>query len=587
MRPAIAGDSSESLQVAGYLFMKLSLVLRPAHAHTGSTRTPRTSDARPPQDPPVTPTRTGGGADWKGVTAPMHQSHGPTPARQLATMRQPLHLPALPAIIERAPRRPLPVPGRRGPLPRYGFVVAVIAAHDAEHRLGATLDALDTQTRRPDAVVVVADRCQDATVVTALTHGATVVETSGNHHGKAGALELALSEVLAMVDDDDVVLILDDDVAPAADFVAAGLARLWATPTVPTTPSGWRPAARRRWRGAERVPTPASVVHGSPVGPHPLGTHWPGGRGPRDGGATMVLAGALGEVASARADGTLPDPSGRYGVLDVLACDPCAELTGALASLGHHAVAPPGCTTTRHDPQPSTPEALFHHRRQNQHATLSALGAHGIGRSTRSAVATQARLSAEVSLPALAATTLGVVAVTGGPTTALAATLAVAAGLWVVERAVATRGQGRVLPVELLAGLARAGAGGAGVVAGTGRWLGGVRWRRPLWRHPASGQVLARRPAPFAAMRATQLVRVQGSAIAIERTTPAPDVVADRWRRRALGGCAGSLALVVAITLPAALPVPMAVLIGVWAVAVAVASTLRLLATGWRSRPWR
>ena len=51
-------------------------------------------------------------------------------------------------------------------------ITVIIPAHDEEHTLGATLDSLDRQTRRPASVWVVANNCTDATEQVAVLHGA-------------------------------------------------------------------------------------------------------------------------------------------------------------------------------------------------------------------------------------------------------------------------------------------------------------------------------------------------------------------------------------------------------------------------------
>lgn len=516
----------------------------------------------------------------------MNQPHGPTPARNLATMRSPLHPAGLGTIIERRPRQPLPSPGRRIPLPRYGFVVAIVVAHEAEHRLTATLDSLDAQTRRPDAVIVVADRCTDATVVTALVHGATVVETSDNHQGCPGALDLALAEVLSIVDEDDVVLMVGDGVALTPTFVATGLRQLWstsptrnrwgrtaqppslitATPAFPASTTGSLTASRGSVRRGATGRCPAGL----------LGAGWPGGQG-LSGSATMVLAGALKEVAAARRARTMDHHTGGSGALDPSAVHPEMELLVALDALGHRTATTDEALAIRHTGTPPGPRDLFHARRQTQRVLLTALGSHGVGRHTRRSAAVIPRLGVELAAPLAAAAGLATLAATGGPVVPLAAAIGVATLLWAAERAWATRHAGRHLPGELVRGLVRATAAGAGVVTGTWEWLVGLRWRRKVWRHPVSGRVLARRPGPFPSAPPVSLVRVPGAAIVIERSAQAPDVVAERWRRRALAGCAGTLTLVTVVGLPVLFPLPMAAAVGAWATVTAVVSVNRLV----------
>ncbi len=507
----------------------------------------------------------------------MTQPPGPSPARHLATMRHPVHPAGLATIIERRPRRPIPTPVPQGPLPRYGFVIAVVVAHEAEHRLATTLESLDTQTRRPDAVVVVADRCTDATVVTALVHGATVVETSDNPHGWAGGLNLALREVLALVDDDDAVLIVSDHAVVAPRFVAAGLAELWA-PT-PTEPS-------RRLRGSRRPPglvvsTPAVAGRPASRARRPggvlrplIGAGWPARHSLGSADATMALAGALRDVAASRVT-TTHDPA-PPDVFDVTSPSPTAELTVMLDALGYRVMQPDRCLTTTSSATAPGSDEFFAAARDTQHALLAAAGRPSATRRVRCWARTQGAPLLTVAFPIVASATLAAVLATGGPALPLAVAVGLAALACTGERAWAARHVGRHLGAELARGLARATAGAAGVVVGTWGWLADLRLRRKVWRHPVSARVLARRRGPFDSLRDVSLVRVGGSAIAIERSGSAPDVLVERWRRRALAASAGGLALVVTIVLPLTLPVPSAVAVALWATGTTVVSVVRI-----------
>ena len=107
-----------------------------------------------------------------------------------------------------------------------GRVVAVIAAHNEEGCIGATLQSLADQARRPDEVFVVADRCTDRTAEIARSFGARVFETSDNRHRKAGALNQALSAVIADLEFTDQVLLMDADTVLSPGFLAAAERRL-------------------------------------------------------------------------------------------------------------------------------------------------------------------------------------------------------------------------------------------------------------------------------------------------------------------------------------------------------------------------
>src|SRR4051794_34138287 len=99
-------------------------------------------------------------------------------------------------------------------------------AHNEEAGILLALEALGTQGRTPDEVVVIADNCVDSTALVARTWGANVHITVDNQDKKAGALNQVLSELLPTLDDDDVILVQDADSFLDPDFIAAGLAEL-------------------------------------------------------------------------------------------------------------------------------------------------------------------------------------------------------------------------------------------------------------------------------------------------------------------------------------------------------------------------
>lgn len=108
-------------------------------------------------------------------------------------------------------------------------LIALIAAHNEERCIGATLESLASQSRRPDEIIVVADRCTDRTVEIALSFGAKVFETLGNRHRKAGALNQALTTVIRDLDPADQVLLMDADTVLSRQFLAAAERRLSTT----------------------------------------------------------------------------------------------------------------------------------------------------------------------------------------------------------------------------------------------------------------------------------------------------------------------------------------------------------------------
>ena len=109
---------------------------------------------------------------------------------------------------------------------QHARLVALIAAHNEEHRIAAALESLASQTRKPDEVIVVADRCTDRTADIAVSHGAKVFQTFGNRYRKAGALNQALQTVLADLHPSDEVLLMDADTVLNGGFLEAAERRL-------------------------------------------------------------------------------------------------------------------------------------------------------------------------------------------------------------------------------------------------------------------------------------------------------------------------------------------------------------------------
>ncbi len=126
----------------------------------------------------------------------------------------------------RVPRKGNPVAEQFDGTGVRARIVALIAAHNEEVSIGAALESLAVQGRRPDEVIVVADRCTDRTAEIAASYGAKVFETLDNGHRKAGALNQALVNVLADLKPTDQVLLMDADTILSEGFVGSAESRL-------------------------------------------------------------------------------------------------------------------------------------------------------------------------------------------------------------------------------------------------------------------------------------------------------------------------------------------------------------------------
>ena len=226
-----------------------------------------------------------------------------------------------------------------------GKVVAVIPAHNEAETVHLSVDALATQTRVPDTVVVVADNCTDDTAARAAACGAQVIETEGNTHKKAGALNQVLSELLPTLDDDDVVLVQDADSFLDSGFIEGGLTAIRERPGLG--------AVGGTFRGQ---PAPAQASWSARLLAHLQDNEY--ARYARDvrrlGGKCLVVTGTaamfrvatLKEVSAARLARRLPAGDGRGGIYDTSVLTEDNELSFAVMTLGYSLLAPSEMTLT-------------------------------------------------------------------------------------------------------------------------------------------------------------------------------------------------------------------------------------------------
>jgi len=250
-----------------------------------------------------------------------------------------------------------------------GRIVVVIPAHDEEALIGETLRSLAAQTRKPDEVIVVADRCGDRTAEIAASFGAAVFQTVGNTHRKAGAIDQVYDVLLPRLTDDDAVLMMDADTTLAPRFISE---------------------AARRLREPEEAGARVGGVGGIFFGCFPVTglighlqnneyvryAREIGRRHGRSdvltGTGTLFSVRALRDVKRARSCGELPSGSGVY---DTEALTEDNELTLALKQLGYRCLSPKACVVgTR---LPRTVKGLFYQRLRWQRGALENLRAYG------------------------------------------------------------------------------------------------------------------------------------------------------------------------------------------------------------------
>ncbi len=244
-------------------------------------------------------------------------------------------------------------PPARGTGPASGKLTVLIPAHNEEDQIAAVIASVRNQTRPVDEIVVIADNCADRTVPLARALGVTVVETQGNQHKKAGALNQVLNSILPHASGDDRILVMDADsyldtefAAVASSWLAGNGAQVFGGigGTFRGRRDGQRPARgiRRllRW-WVETVQCNEYARYGRDVN--------------RKRGRVLVLTGtatlfnvtALRAVVAARRARLLPcaNPAAAE-VYDTNVLTEDNELTLALLHLGWKVRSPRGCTLT-------------------------------------------------------------------------------------------------------------------------------------------------------------------------------------------------------------------------------------------------
>lgn len=104
-------------------------------------------------------------------------------------------------------------------------VTVLIPAHNEAAILSTTLPMLQSQTRGPDRIIVVADNCTDETVNIARSFGVEVYETVDNNKQKGGALNQVLRVLLPGLGNNDIVMVMDADTSLDAGFIEPAVER--------------------------------------------------------------------------------------------------------------------------------------------------------------------------------------------------------------------------------------------------------------------------------------------------------------------------------------------------------------------------
>lgn len=129
-------------------------------------------------------------------------------------------MPLQPALtVSQAARPGRAWPGSREP----AHVVALVPAHNEEDSVASTIEALLSQRRKPDRIVVICDNCTDRTFDVVSRYPVTAMRSVGNPHGKSGALNQGWRRHAR---DADVVVCADADTVLPPDAVQKWLAEM-------------------------------------------------------------------------------------------------------------------------------------------------------------------------------------------------------------------------------------------------------------------------------------------------------------------------------------------------------------------------
>ncbi|MBK3580998.1 glycosyltransferase family 2 protein [Streptomyces sp. MBT65] len=246
-------------------------------------------------------------------------------------------------------------------------LVVLIPAHNEADRIGAAIEGLWRQTRKPDLIVVVTDNCTDDTAEVAASHGADVFATRGNTHKKAGALNQAIDWVLPHLDERDLLLVQDADTILNPWFSETATAtfnrKVGAVGGVFYGEQGGgllgllqRMEFQRYAWELDRTGGKAQVLTGT---------------------GTMFRARVLREVREARHSGLIGGGDGYYSLASLTEDD---EMTKAVKTLGYRAMSPAGCAVTT-EVMTSLPK-LWHQRLRWQRGALENLRDYGWTRVT-------------------------------------------------------------------------------------------------------------------------------------------------------------------------------------------------------------
>lgn len=256
----------------------------------------------------------------------------------------------------------------------FPFVVAIIPANNEQDSILGSIASLRLQTRPPDEIIVVANRCTDDTVYIAFAAGVSVVETEAPD-GKAGALNDLFDLIVPMLQHDDPVMVMDADTVLSERFIESTVTTLFGPSRKLIAGVGgifladdapWNLVRQLQANEYVRYQRRLSRRHGRAL--------------VLTGTGTVFKAGFMLEVRQARRDGRMPDLGHAGGIYDISALTEDNELTICAKELGYRVVSPKDCTVKT--AMMPTLASLYRQRLRWQRGALENLIAHGLNRHT-------------------------------------------------------------------------------------------------------------------------------------------------------------------------------------------------------------
>jgi biofilm PGA synthesis N-glycosyltransferase PgaC len=256
----------------------------------------------------------------------------------------------------------------------FPLVIAIVPAYNEQDSILRTIASLRSQTRPPDEIIVVANKCTDDTEYIAFAAGVTVVE-SESLDGKAGALNDLFDLIVPMLDDEDPVMVMDADTVLTERFIESTVTTLFGPSKKHIAGvGGIFLADDAEWNLVQQLQTNEYVRYQRRL------SRRRGRALVLTGTGTVFKAGFLLEVRQARRDGRMPDLGHAGGVYDISALTEDNELTICAKELGYRVVSPKDCTVKT--AMMPTLASLYKQRRRWQRGALENLIAHGINRHT-------------------------------------------------------------------------------------------------------------------------------------------------------------------------------------------------------------